>query len=70
MKYLVSLEYLYHTTVEVDAETFADAVEKAVENPQIGTISERELEDPQPTWIQRELDGKEVYPPLEEDVDS
>ena len=60
MKYTISLEYLYHTSVEVETDSFEDAVEKAIDNPQIGTISESELEDPQPTYAIRE-DGKEKY---------
>ena len=60
MKYEVSIEYTYHTTVEVEAESFADAVEKAIENPQIGTITQDELEDATPTWARSE-DGKEKY---------
>ena len=38
MKYTISLEYLYHTSVEVEADSFEDAVEKAIENPQIGSV--------------------------------
>lgn len=60
MKYTVSLEYLYHTSVEVEADSFEDAVGKAIENPQIGTVPEYDLEDPQPTYAIRE-DGKERY---------
>ena len=60
MKYEVTLEYLYHTTIEVEADTFADAVEEAIENPQIGTITESELEDATPIWMRRE-DGKVIY---------
>ena len=60
MKYEVSLEYMYHTSVEVEADSFEDAVEKAIENPQIGTVTEQELEDATPTYARRE-DGKERY---------
>lgn len=60
MKYEVSLEYLYHTCVEVEADSFEEAVEKAINNPQIGTITENELEDATPTYVSRE-DGKEKY---------
>lgn len=60
MKYEVSLEYLYHTCVEVEADSFEDAVEEAINNPQIGTIHETELEDAVPTYVRRE-DGKEKY---------
>ena len=54
MKYTISLEYLYHTSVEVEADSFEDAVEKAIEKP------EYDLEDPEPTYAVRE-DGKEKY---------
>lgn len=67
MKYLVSLEYTYHTTIEVDAETFADAVEEATNNPKIGTITENELEDPQVTWMRRE-DGAEIHDLSESEI--
>jgi hypothetical protein len=60
MKYEVSLEYLYHTTVEVEAESFEDAVEKAIHDPQIDQVSPNELEDATPTYAVRE-DGKEKY---------
>lgn len=65
-KYEVTLEYLYHTTIEVEAETFADAVDKAIENPQIGTITERDLEDAQAIWMQMD-DGKVAYDLCEAD---
>ena len=58
MKYEVSLEYLYHTTVEVEADSFEDAVEKAIDNPQIDLVRPNELEDATPTYAIRE-DGKE-----------
>lgn len=51
---------MYHTSVEVEADSFEDAVEKAIENPQIGTVTEQELEDATPTYVRRE-DGKERY---------
>lgn len=51
---------MYHTSVEVEADSFEDAVEKAIENPQIGTVTEQELEDATPTYARRE-DGKERY---------
>ena len=54
MKYTISLEYLYHTSVEVEADSFEDAVEKAIENPQIGSVPEYDLEDPEPTYAVRE----------------
>lgn len=60
MKYEVTLEYLYHTTVEVEAETFADAVEEAINNPNIGTLTQYDLEDATPIWMHRE-DGKVIY---------
>ena len=60
MKYEVSLEYLYHTCVEVEADSFEDAVEKAIEDPQIESVSVNELEDATPTYVRRE-DGKEKY---------
>ena len=60
MKYTISLEYLYHTSVEVEADSFEDAVEKAINDPQIGSVPEHDLEDPQPTYAVRE-DGKERY---------
>ncbi len=60
MKYTISLEYLYHTDVEVEADSFADAVEKAIRNPQIDSVSPNELEDATPTYAIRE-DGKERY---------
>lgn len=59
MKYEVSLEYLYHTTIEVDAESFDDAVEKA-KNAPLENVFPSELEDPTPTYVHRE-DGKEKY---------
>ena len=60
MKYTISLEYLYHTSVEVDADSFEDAVEKAISDPQIDSVSPNELEDATPTYAIRE-DGKERY---------
>ena len=60
MKYEVSLEYLYHTCIEVEADSFEDAVEKATADPSMLSVTPFDLEDPVPTYVRRE-DGKEKY---------